>query len=171
MAPNKTATQLYGYTLLAEPTDRDEWTVRGPTCKHAHSDCASIAPSASTCIVSSLLLHLYLEGALGLRLHALWAPRRCPAFSATPWSGPVYHRPRPRHHRTTGLHLHVFQDVWQWQWTVPSLLTQMASYLFCTRASMHTLEYQSILLYTHFYKFTFFPKDKSNSIFSTLHLK
>ena len=68
IASNITATQLYGYTLQAEPTDRDEWTVRGLTCKHAHSNCASIAPSTSTCVVSSLLLHLYLEGALGLRL-------------------------------------------------------------------------------------------------------
>ena len=68
-----TVTQLYSYTATqlhrqAEPTDRDEWTVRGLTCKHAHSDCASIAPSTSTCVVSSLLLHLYLEGALRLRL-------------------------------------------------------------------------------------------------------
>ena len=72
-----TVTQLYSYTATqlhrqtdrqAEPTDRDEWTVRGLTCKHVHSNCASIAPSTSTCVVSSLLLHLYLEGALGLRL-------------------------------------------------------------------------------------------------------
>ena len=26
---------------------------------------------------------------------------------------------------------------------------------------MHTLEYQSILFYTHFYTFTFFPKTKT----------
>ena len=68
-----TVTQLYSYTATqlhrqAEPTDRDEWTVRGLTCKHAHSNCASIAPSTSTCVVSSLLLHLYLESALGLHL-------------------------------------------------------------------------------------------------------
>jgi hypothetical protein len=68
-----TVTQLYSYTATqlhrqAEPTDRDEWIVRGLTCKHTHSNCASIAPSTSTCVISSLLLHLYLEDALGLRL-------------------------------------------------------------------------------------------------------
>ena len=56
--------QLYGYTLLAEPTDRNEWTIWGFTCKHAHIDCTSIAPLACACVVSSSPLPCALRNTL-----------------------------------------------------------------------------------------------------------
>ena len=169
IASNKTATQLYGYTLQAEPTDRDEWTVRGLTCKHAHSNCASIAPSTSTCVVSSLLLHLYLEGALGLRL-------RCELLAAalrSPQLPEVVPSTIDRNHVTI-VQLACISACSKMNDNVSGLSPHyLSSWRVTSSAHEHLCIHLSTNLssFIHIFTCSHFLQRQNNSNFSTLHLK